>query len=54
MRPAEKIKFDEDSEYARSSVMSNLGDRTTTNKQEPERDFDKLKAKIKLGSIKKF
>jgi hypothetical protein len=55
------LRFDDDEDFARTTIFT-----ATTNKEfkdsdgsdgdqkEPERDFDKLRAKVKLRAIKKY
>jgi hypothetical protein len=56
----DKLRFDEDDDFARSTVFTATGnkgfisDGSDEETKEPERDFDKLRARIKLRAIKKF
>ena len=59
--PADRLRFDADEEFARSTIItakSNReedGDKFSDDEEiEPERNFEKLRARIKLKSIKKF
>ena len=52
LHPIDKLRFDTDDEFARETLHSARSnkefdsDDDLRNKKEPERDFDKLKAKI--------
>jgi hypothetical protein len=54
------VRFDTDDDFAQSTIFTatrNKGftsDASDEEMVEPERDFDKLRARIKLRAIKKF
>jgi hypothetical protein len=60
--PAERLKFDQDEEFARKKILENKTAKEEDEEYsgseddlpEPERNFGKLRARIKLKSIKKL
>jgi len=58
--PAERLRFDADPEFARSSILAEKANKeegeieSEDEPKEPERNFEKLRARIKLRSMKKF
>jgi hypothetical protein len=61
--PADRIKFDGDEEFARETILTATTKRMNGEEEseyseedakEPERNFDKLRARIKLRAVKKY
>lgn len=61
--PADRIRFDNDEEFARQTIVTATTRKNNEEEQdslteeepeEPERNFDKLRARIKLKALKKY